>query len=174
MEKSIFDPSYSRVLPYRLQPATNQQPPTKYLSVLKTFISFLAFTVPLLLWGQSQGDDIVGVWLNEKKEAVVKIYKEGQEYHGKIIDIRGEHADKKATLKDVNNPQPELRVRPLIDMPLLENLTFKDGEYQGGTAYNPRMGRYFDCKAWLISGNIMKIRGYWGFLFATETWEKIE
>ncbi len=128
----------------------------------------------MFLFGQSNADDILGVWLNEKKEAVVKIYKDGNEYFGKIIDIRGEHASEKETLKDLNNPKPELRGRPLIEMPLLENLTFKDGEYNGGTAYNPRMGRYFNCKAWLISASAMKIRGYWGFLFATETWEKIE
>lgn len=136
------------------------------------FPFFLIF--PSFLFCQSKADDILGIWLNEKKEAVVKIYKDGNEYFGKIIDIRGEHAPVKGTLKDLNNPKPELRGRALMEMPLLENWTFEDGEYVGGTAYNPRMGRYFECKAWLTSEKEMKIRGYWGILFATETWEKIE
>ena len=140
---------------------------------MKIKTSFLLIFFPVLLFGQRKADDILGVWLNEKKEAVVKIYKTEDEYFGKIIDIQGEHAPIKNTLKDSNNPKPELRARPLIGMPLLENLTFSNGEYGGGTAYNPRMGRYFDCKAWLISEKEMKIRGYWGFLFGTETWERV-
>ena len=141
---------------------------------MKHLIPYLFFLLPAFLFGQSNADDIVGVWLNEKKEAVVKIYRNGDEFFGKIIDIRGEHASRKETLKDLKNPKPELRERTLIEMPLIENWTFKDGEYCCGTAYNPRMGRYFKCKAWLIAEDEMKIRGYWGFLYATETWEKLE
>lgn len=133
----------------------------------------LLFLFPVFLCGQFHSDDILGIWLNEKKEAVVKIYKNGDEYFGNIIDIQGEHAPIKETLRDSNNPKPEFRERPLIGMPLLENLSFNEGEYAGGTAYNPRMGRYFVCKAWLVSEKEMKVRGYWGFIFGTETWEKV-
>lgn len=140
---------------------------------MKNHCLYLLFLLPTLAFGQSDETDIVGVWLNEKKEAVVKIYKVDEEYFGKIVDIQGDHAHKKESLKDLNNPKEELRGRPLIGMPLLENLNFKDGEYVGGTAYNPRMGRYFKCKAWLISKEEMKIRGYWGILYGTETWEKV-
>ena len=132
----------------------------------------LLFFVPALLYGQTDEADILGVWLNEKKEAVVEIYKKDNEYFGKIIDIEGEHAHEKETLKDLKNPKDEFKDRPLIGMPLLENLKYNDGEYCGGTAYNPRMGKYFNCKAWLISKNKMKLRGYIGIFFATETWER--
>lgn len=146
--------------------------PSSHLT-MKKFLTLIVLFLPLVLASQSKESDIVGVWLNEKKEAVVEIYHHENQYFGKIIDIQGEHAHQKTELKDKNNPQPELRERNLMNMPLLENLKFKDGEYIDGTAYNPRMGRYFPCKAWLISQKEMKIRGYWGFLFATETWERV-
>ncbi|MEO1263520.1 MAG: DUF2147 domain-containing protein [Bacteroidota bacterium] len=140
---------------------------------MKNLLLFIMLFLPLALAAQSKGTDILGVWLNEKKEAVVEIYLENDEYFGKIIDIKGEHAERKNELKDKNNPNPEFRDRHLIQMPLIENMKFKDGKYEGGTAYNPRMGRYFKCKIWLVSNSIMKIRGYWGIIYATETWERL-
>ena len=140
---------------------------------MKNLLLPIIFFLPLVIAAQSQETDIIGVWLNEKKEAVVEIYQQDNEYFGKIVDIKGEHADRKNELKDEKNPKPEFRERHLMNMPLIENMKYKNGEYQGGTAYNPRMGRYFRCKMWLVSNSIMKIRGYWGFIYVTETWERM-
>ena len=141
---------------------------------MKNLLTLIVLFLPFVLASQSEESDIIGVWLNEKKEAVVEIYQEDEQYFGKIIDIQGEHAHRKNELKDKNNPHPENRDRQLINMPLIENLKYKNGEYVNGTAYNPRMGRYFKCKAWMESDTTMKIRGYWGILYATETWEKVK
>ena len=141
---------------------------------MKKGLFIFILSLPLLSSAQVSESGILGVWLNEKKEAVVEIYQDNGRYFGKIIDIRGRHAHHKEALRDINNPHPEFRDRPLLQMPLLENLRYEDGEFVDGTAYNPRLGRYFKCKAWLVSEKKMRLRGYLGFFFATEEWEKIE
>jgi uncharacterized protein (DUF2147 family) len=58
----------------------------------KVFLSMLTilFLSPVLKLSAQDfsADDILGVWLNEDKDAHVEIYKEGNKYFGKIIWLK--------------------------------------------------------------------------------------
>ena len=46
----------------------------------------------------------------------------------------------------------------------------KDGEeYVDGTVLKPDEGKIYKCKIWLEDNNL-KVRGYWGFVYRTQTW----
>ena len=117
-----------------------------------------------------KGDAILGNWINEKKDSKFEIYKTGDTYAGKVTWGKGSET------KDVKNPDPKLRNREIIGLTILENFSF-DGkdQWKGGSIYDPRQGKTYDCKMKLKNPNTLEVRGYLGVsLFGrTETWSKI-
>ncbi len=135
-------------------------------------LTILAF-LPICLFGQTDEANLLGnIWFNEKKEVKVQFYKKDGKYHGKVIWLAETLGDHIQPLKDIKNPNAELRSRRIMDMPLIEDMYYKGDEWCDGTAYNPRSGRYFKCRMWFDGNDVLKVRGYWGFLFGTETWTK--
>jgi uncharacterized protein (DUF2147 family) len=41
-----------------------------------------------------------------------------------------------------------------------------------GTILDPESGKIYQCKIWL-EGEDLKVRGYWGPFFRTQTWKKV-
>lgn len=123
----------------------------------------------------SQQDTIVGYWLNKSKDAKIEIYvKENNRYYGRLVwfkdslDVDGEPK------KDVNNPEPSLRDRPLKDIELLKEFSKDKNQYTGGTIYDPQNGKTYSCKINFKDTNTLIIRGYVGVpLFGrTTTWSR--
>ncbi|MDR3557735.1 MAG: DUF2147 domain-containing protein [Syntrophobacteraceae bacterium] len=128
----------------------------------------------------AEGDGILGVWSTQNHHTRFEIYKCGMEYCGKISHMRepnysatdGDGVAGRPKL-DTHNPDPRLRERTLLGLPLLEGFRY-DGEnlWEGGTIYDPEDGHKYSCKIWLDGKNRLKLRGYLGIsLFGqTETW----
>jgi len=114
------------------------------------------------------------------REAQFEIYKCGAEYCGKICYLKEPNypSTEKQGLAglpkiDLENPDPLLRRRPLLGLPLLEGFRYPgDNKWEGGTIYNPEDGIKYRCRLWLDGENQLKVRGYVGFslLGRTETW----
>ncbi len=114
-----------------------------------------------------QGDDIIGVWLNEDKDAHVEIYKDGAVYFGKIIWLK-EPIDEltgKPKLDD-DNEDESLRDRPVMGLNLLKDFTFDgDDEWEDGSIYDPKNGKTYSCFMEFKddSKKTLKVRGFIGF-----------
>src|SRR6476661_1128099 len=59
---------------------------------------------------------LTGEWTTTKKDAVIQIYKTNNAYFGKIVWLKDRPEGKAEELKDVFNPNPELRNQPLIGL----------------------------------------------------------
>mgnify|MGYP000038256449 FL=1 len=57
---------------------------------------------------------------------------------------------------------------------MLWNFTFNDNEYVGGKVYDSRNGKTYKGKLWLENDAILKMRGYVGIFFSTESWTKVK
>ena len=80
--------------------------------------------------------------MNETKDAKVEIYKSGNKYFGKIIwgkEIF--EPDGKTSKKDSKNSNEELRNRNMLNMIILSDFTYDDGEWTGGELYDPKSGK---------------------------------
>ena len=122
-------------------------------------------------FAQSKADAILGEWLSAKKDSRVQIYKQGNQYAGKIL--WGTGSDK----KDSKNPDPSLRNRDLIGLSILNGFIFDgDDTWANGTIYDPREGKTYSCKMSLKSPDQLTIRGYIGIsLFGrTENWTRVK
>ncbi len=118
------------------------------------------------LVGYSQG--IVGKWLTEAGDAKVEIFEANGKVNGKIVWL-----EKGPYTKDVHNSDQKLRSRNLMGVNILSGLTKKGDKWEGGRIYNPKNGKNYKCSIWL-EGNQLKVRGYIGFLYETQTWKKAQ
>jgi uncharacterized protein (DUF2147 family) len=122
----------------------------------------------------AQAEKIKGVWLTEDGKAKVEI-SEGQGfYYGKIIWLREPNDEKTGKPKlDTYNPDPQKQQQPLLYSILIWGYKFENNAYVGGNVYDPRDGKVYDGKLWLEGPNSLRMRGYWGIFFKTETWTRV-
>lgn len=114
----------------------------------------------------SQG--IMGKWLTESGDAKVEIYEASGKINGKIIWLQ-----KGPETTDSHNTDEKLRSRKLMGVNILSGLTKKSEKWEGGRIYNPKNGKNYKCSIWL-DGDKLKVRGYIGFLYETQTWKRAQ
>jgi uncharacterized protein (DUF2147 family) len=127
---------------------------------------------------------IVGDWLVESRDAVVRIEQAGGEYQGYILwqlhDTYGPEdgpALNGKIVTDRKNPDPALRSRPITGLRLLTGLKFDPGsnKWKDGHVYNSDNGRSYNCQVRLLGPDRLQLRGYIGIsLFGGSTvWRRV-
>ena len=136
------------------------------------FLLLIIVTPPAL----AQNSTITGQWLNiddetGKPKAIVEIYEQAGKIYGKIVQL---------FRKPEQNPNPVCRKctdyrknQKVIGMIILEKLEPKGKEWSGGKILDPANGKIYDCKIWLEDGKL-KVRGYLGLFFRTQTWQQVK
>ena len=130
---------------------------------MKKFVLSLVLAV-FALAGYSQ--DIKGKWLTEAGDAQVEIYEANGKVNGKIVWLK-----QGPETKDTHNPDEKLRSRKLMGVNILSGLSKKKEKWEGGRIYNPKNGKDYKGSIWLEDGKL-KVRGYIGFLYETQTWKR--
>lgn len=73
---------------------------------------------------------------------------------------------------DKNNPDPALRNRPVMGLPILINMRPSEGRWQG-SVYNAENGKTYDANISLVSPDVLQIEGcVLGFLCGGENWTR--
>lgn len=121
-------------------------------------------------------DDILGKWLNPSGEGQISIYKKGDLYFGKLVWLKLPNDASGKPKTDINNPEPSLRSRPILNLEILKDFKSDDNHtYEDGTIYDPKSGKTYSCKM-TLNGNQLKIRGYVGIslLGRTEVFTRVK
>ena len=142
--------------------------------VMSLFLtSILVVSITQLSFSQSA----IGVWKTiddetNKVKSHIKIYTVGNELRGKIIKIfpeKGEEVNPKC-----KKCTGDKKGKPIIGMVILSDMK-KDGkEWSSGTILDPDNGKLYSCKIWCESNNVLKVRGYIGWLYRTQTWKRLQ
>lgn len=129
----------------------------------------------LLMSPQSHAADdprtaIQGHWLTEPKDGIIQIsINTDGTYEGRIVG--GNNPGR----LDGNNPNPEKRGQVLRGQLIMRGLRYDgDGEWSGGTIYDPDSGSTYKCKLVLHDDGTLKVRGYIGIslLGKTQIWTR--
>jgi len=150
--------------------------------VLLSMLTILFLSPVLKLSAQDfSADDILGVWLNEDKDAHVEIYKDGGKYFGKIVWLKTPIDEETGKPKlDDKNTDPKLQSRPVMGLLLLKDFVFDgDDEWEDGEIYDPKSGKTYSCYMEFPDEDDktnLKIRGYIGIslLGRTTYWTKVK
>lgn len=120
----------------------------------------------------------VGRWKTIDEEtqeamAVVEIAERNNQLYGKIIRLYPRPNEEPDPVCK-KCPQNDYRyLKKIIGMEILKDLK-KDGrEYSGGNVLDPKVGKIYRCRIWL-EGETLKVRGYWGIFYRTQTWLRAE
>lgn len=118
--------------------------------------------------------DITGAWKtiddksNEPK-SIIQIEQRGSEYVGTVRDIlAGDDG------KVCDKCEGELKGKPIVGLQILTGLKPKGEKYEGGKVVDPESGKVYRATLWLEDENTLKVRGYLGPFFRTQTWERAQ
>jgi uncharacterized protein (DUF2147 family) len=124
---------------------------------------------------RAPADAILGQWWDEEKIVKVEIYQKGNEYFGKLIWGKTMFDKNGASNKDVKNPDDKQKKRDLLNLIMLTNFVYKDGEWTGGKIYDASRGKTYSSIMKLEKEKLI-IRGYVGLsMFGRNTtWERVK
>ena len=124
-------------------------------------------------------NDITGIWLEEEGQSKIEIFsletKEGTMFGGRIIWLQEPLTEKGERKLDKENPNPELRKKPILGLLIMKKLKYKKyGYWSGGSIYDARSGKTYSLEVSMDEKNILKLRGYLGIslIGKTTTWTR--
>ncbi|MFZ2998051.1 DUF2147 domain-containing protein [Sphingobium sp.] len=133
--------------------------------------AFVIATIAATLTLPAQAaEPVTGRWATVEGKAIVQIAPCGRELCGRIEKIVKPTPGRPHT--DTNNPDPALRSRPLVGLPLLTG--FADaGAHWKGTIYDPESGKSYTSKMSRNKDGTLKVQGCIAFFCKTQTWTAI-
>jgi uncharacterized protein (DUF2147 family) len=152
--------------------------------------SMFAFTYPtIMLFGlillsfspskkiiDDNPDAIVGVWKTGEGNAMVRIYKNGDKYQGKVVWLKEPIDTETGKPKlDKNHPDESVRSRPVLGLVNIWGFVYKgDKVWDEGNIYDPKNGNTYSCTIKLESANTLEVRGFIGvsLIGRTDTWTR--
>jgi uncharacterized protein (DUF2147 family) len=137
------------------------------------FFGFL-FLFCLINQGALAQSTIVGEWKTiddetGKEKSIIRIFKATNgKYYGKVVKLldtsQGENPICTKCPDDRKN-------KPLLEMILIKDMVQQGSEWKSGRILDPEKGQEYNCRLWIENGNL-KVRGYWGIFYRTQTWYK--
>ncbi|MBL7719101.1 MAG: DUF2147 domain-containing protein [Flavipsychrobacter sp.] len=139
----------------------------------KCVIAALALLISAASLAQGlPADKIIGTWesVDASPRLRFEFYKQGSKYLGRLLYASNMYeADGKTPKRDHKNPDPKLRSRSRYGITNITGLEYEEGEYTGGTLYNPEEGRTYSVKAKLKNADELDFRGYVGISLLGKT-----
>lgn len=127
--------------------------------------------------GFSQNKDLIaGKWLNQEGDAQILIYQTSGKYSGRIVWLKSPNDENGKARLDKRNPDAALSRRLLIGTEILKGFGFaEEGVWDGGTLYDHRTGKTFNCIISSSNRDKINVRAFVGIsvLGRTETWSRV-
>ena len=136
------------------------------------FLLFTIVTIPVF----AQNSAIIGQWQTiddktGKPRSIVEIYEQAGKINGKIVQLfRKPEEDPDPICRKCTDSRKDQKVMGMV---ILEQLELTGKEWSGGKILDPANGKIYDCKIWLEEGKL-KVRGYLGLFFRTQTWQRVK
>ncbi len=120
---------------------------------------------------------VIGKWKSiddetNKPKSIIEIYKEGDKYYGKIVQLLTEK-NKDGVCRTC---ETKYKNKNIIGLVILKDLKKDDDEYGDGKIMDPKNAKTYSAYIKLVEPNKLKVRGYVGFslLGRTQYWYRVE
>jgi uncharacterized protein (DUF2147 family) len=142
--------------------------------VIAVLLNALVGVGALLAAAALAADAPVGTWKTvDERPAVlseVEIYDQGGKLFGKITRLTQPN-DAEGKPKLCTKCSGEDRDKPVVGLVILKDLSASGDRYKGGTIMDPEDGKIYKAEVWTEDGKL-KVRGYLGPFYRTQTWLK--
>jgi len=121
---------------------------------------------------------IIGKWKSVDDNtgdprSIVEISEREGKIYGKIIKLFPKPEEDPDPVCDKCSPEDARFNKKIIGMEIIKEMSRDDDEYSGGSILDPEVGKVYRCKVWLEAGKL-KVRGYLGPFYRTQTWLKTQ
>jgi uncharacterized protein (DUF2147 family) len=113
---------------------------------------------------------IQGLWVTDDHSAVVRIAPCGRLLCGNVAKMLNTGPNVPRT--DVNNPDPRLRVRSILGMPVLSGFSGAGASWKNGRAYDPKSGKSYRSSLALAADGSLEVTGCILFFCQTRHWQR--
>jgi uncharacterized protein (DUF2147 family) len=117
---------------------------------------------------------VVGIWKNE--DATFEIFENQGKLSGKIIALKEPQTPEGKEKKDIHNPDPTKRERPIVGLVFMSGFSRKsDARWEDGTIYDPKTGNTYSGSMELEGPETIKVRGFIGIslIGRTDVWTRV-
>src|SRR5262245_34260502 len=105
-----------------------------------------------------------------KVTSEVELYEQGGKLYGKIVGLP-EPNDAQGKPKTCTKCQGPEKNQPIVGLVIIKDLDLSGDRYKGGTILDPEDGKVYKAEVWSEDGKL-KVRGYLGPFYKTQTWLK--
>jgi uncharacterized protein (DUF2147 family) len=105
-----------------------------------------------------------------KVRSEVEIYEQGGKVFGKIVSLPDPN-DAQGKPKVCTKCQGADKDQPIVGLVIIRDLAPSGDHYKGGTILDPDDGKVYKAEIWVEDGKL-KVRGYLGVFYKTQTWLK--
>jgi uncharacterized protein (DUF2147 family) len=114
---------------------------------------------------------VEGLWLNDDRKGLVQIAPCGARLCGRIVKVLSR--DPNAPKTDVHNPNPALRGRGFVGLPVLTGFE-RDGQvWKNGRAYDPESGKSYRSTLQLNRDGSLRLTGCVFFICESRRWTRV-
>ena len=144
-------------------------------SIAMKFYLLLAFTIAGNL---AIAQAVTGKWktiddISGDPRSIVEINEINGKLYGKIIKLFPKPTEDPDPVCDKCDPSDPRFNKKVIGMEIIRNMVSEGSEYLGGDILDPEVGKVYRSKIW-VEGKDLKVRGYWGPFFRTQTWPRAD
>lgn len=138
----------------------------------------LIVTISVLLAGFAlSAQTITGKWKTiddntGKPKSIVEIYKVGDKYEGKVLELILEPDELPNPVCDQCDEDDARFNQPIKGMIVLKDMVYNPDEnrMENGEILDPENGEVYDCEMWLAENGNLNVRGYVLFFYRTQQW----
>ncbi|MDZ4715742.1 MAG: DUF2147 domain-containing protein [Cytophagales bacterium] len=117
---------------------------------------------------------VVGKWKTiddntGEPRSIVEIFEEGGLVSGKVVRIFPRPNLEPDPICKKCSPEDPRFNKKVIGMEIIRGLKKSGDEYSGGDILDPENGRVYRSRIWVEDG-VLRVRGYWGPFYRTQTW----
>jgi uncharacterized protein (DUF2147 family) len=105
-----------------------------------------------------------------KVSSEVELYDQSGKLFGKITRLTDPN-DPQGKPKTCTKCQGPDKDKPIVGLVILKDLSPSGDRYKGGTITDPEDGKVYKAELWVEDGKL-KVRGYLGLFYRTQTWLK--
>jgi uncharacterized protein (DUF2147 family) len=132
---------------------------------------FMAFTAVC------EAQTVIGKWKtiddsSGEERSIVELFERNGMVYGKVIKTILKPGEDPDPVCDQCSPDDHRYNKKIIGMEILRKMKKSGNEYSDGDILDPENGRVYRCKLWIEEGDL-KVRGYWGPFYRTQTWKKV-
>lgn len=130
----------------------------------------------LIIGSAVYAQTITGEWITVddntgEKRSVVEIYESEGKLYGKVVRIFTNPGEDPDPVCDKCDPEDSRYKKKVIGMEIIRNMVRSGEAYEDGDILDPEVGKVYRCKLW-IEEKKLKVRGYWGPFYRTQTWKR--